>query len=95
MNARKKGAISAQNAEAQRWYRRFPAFRFRPPRQAGRVIYMAETIFWWVFLFTCIFGFFFSYGVVENLGGGLLNVTLLNLDGIRHEVVSAVFFNHL
>ncbi len=28
---------------------------------------MAETIFWWTFLFACIFAFFFGYGIVENL----------------------------
>jgi len=28
---------------------------------------MLETIFYWVFLITCIFAFFFSYGIVEDL----------------------------
>ena len=28
---------------------------------------MAETIFWWVFIFACVLGFFLSYGMVEDL----------------------------
>jgi len=28
---------------------------------------MAEAIFWWFFTLACIFGFFFSYGMFENL----------------------------
>jgi len=28
---------------------------------------MPETIFWWVFTLACVFAFFFSYGIVENL----------------------------
>jgi hypothetical protein len=28
---------------------------------------MAETIFWWVFLFACVLAFFFGFGMVEDL----------------------------
>ncbi len=28
---------------------------------------MPETIFWWVFTLACVFAFFFSYGMVEDL----------------------------
>ena len=28
---------------------------------------MPETIFWWVFTLACMFAFFFSYGMVENV----------------------------
>ncbi len=28
---------------------------------------MPETIFWWPFTFACVFAFFFSYGIVENM----------------------------
>jgi len=28
---------------------------------------MPETIFWWVFTPACVFAFFFSYGMVEDL----------------------------
>ena len=28
---------------------------------------MSETIFWWVFTLACVFGFVFSYGMVEDL----------------------------
>jgi len=28
---------------------------------------MAETIFWWIFLLSCMFAFFFGYRVVETL----------------------------
>jgi len=28
---------------------------------------MPETIFWWVFTLACVFAFFFSYGMLEDL----------------------------
>jgi len=28
---------------------------------------MPETIFWWLFTLACVFGFFSSYGIVEDL----------------------------
>ena len=28
---------------------------------------MSETIFWWIFTVGCVFAFFFSYGMVEDL----------------------------
>ena len=33
---------------------------------------MTETIFWWVFTLACVFTFFFSYGMVEDLIRGWL-----------------------
>ena len=28
---------------------------------------MVETTLWWIFLFACVFAFFFSYGIVEEV----------------------------
>jgi len=28
---------------------------------------MLETVLWWIFLLSCVFAFFFSYGMVEDL----------------------------